>query len=65
MHICMFIYMDRRMGNICFLSKSQNFLLCLWLKNGFMQKRKKKKKKGNPVATAEGVFCHEEYNIYM
>ena len=46
--------MHRRMGTICYLSKSQNFLLCLWLKNGFMQ---------NPVATAGDVFCHEKYNI--
>ena len=53
--------MNRRMGTICFHSKSQNFLLCLWLKNGFMQK----KKKGNLVATAGGVLCHEKYNIYM
>ena len=42
MHICMFIYMHRRMGTICFLSKSQNFLLCLWLKDGFYKKKKKR-----------------------
>ena len=61
MHICMFIYMHRRMGTICFLSKSQNFLLCLWLKDGFYKKKKKKEH----TATAGGVFCHEKYNIYM
>ena len=48
------------MGTICFLSKSQNFLLYLWLKNGFMEEKKKKK-----VATAGGVLCHEKNNIYI
>ena len=51
------------MGTICFLSKSQNIFSLPLAQKWFFAK--KKKKKGNPVATAEGVFCHEEYNIYM
>ena len=43
MYICMFIYMHRRMGTICFLSKSQNFFtLPLAQKMVFAKKKKKK-----------------------
>ena len=49
-HICMFIYMHRRMGTICFLSKSHNIFFSLPLtQNGFYKngKRKGKKKERN------------------
>ena len=53
------------MGTICFLSKSQNFFSLPLAQKWFLQKKKKKrKKKRNTVATAEGVICHEKYNIY-
>ena len=62
MHICMSIYMHRRMGIVFFLSKSQNtFSLPLAQKCFFA----KKKKKRNKVATAGGVLCLEKYIIYM
>ena len=34
MHICMFIYMHRRIGTICFLSKSQNIFFFFFLTFG-------------------------------
>ena len=61
MHICMFIYMHRRMGTICFLSKSQNIFTLPLAQKWFLQE----KKKGNTIAMAGGVLCHEKYNIYM
>ena len=44
MHICVFICMHRRMGTICFLSKSQNFFTLPLAQKWFLQKKKKKKK---------------------
>ena len=42
MHICMFTYMHRRMGTICFLSKLQNFFFFTFgLKMVFTRKKKK------------------------
>ena len=60
-HICMFIYMHRRMGTICFLSKSQNifFFFAFGSKVVFAQKKKRK-----ILVTTGGVLCHEKYNIY-
>ena len=60
MHICMSIYMHRRMGTICFLSKSQNIFSLPFAQKWFFAKRKR-----NKVATAGGVLCLEKYNIYM
>ena len=46
MHICMFTYMHRRMGTICFLSKLQNFFFFAFgSKMVFAEKKKRKKKK--------------------
>ena len=63
MHICMSIYMHKRMGTICFLSKSQNIFSLPLAQKWFFAK--KKKKKGNTVAKAGGVLYLEKYNIYM
>ena len=41
MHICMFIYMHRRMGTICFLSKSQNFFTLPLAQKWFFPKKKR------------------------
>ena len=41
-HICMFIYMHRRMGTIRFISKSQNFFTLPLAQKWILQKKKKK-----------------------
>ena len=43
MHICMSIYMHKRMGTICFLSKSQNIFSLPLAQKWFFAKKKKKK----------------------
>ena len=63
MHICMSIYMHKRMGTICFLSKSQSIFSLPLAQKWFFAK--KKKKKGNTVSKAGGVLYLEKYNIYM
>ena len=45
----MFIYMHRRIGTICFLSKSPNFFTLPLAQKWFLPK-----KKGNTVATTKG-----------
>ena len=43
MYICMSIYMHRRMGTICFLSKSQNIFSLPFAQKWFFAKRKRNK----------------------
>ena len=60
MHICMFTYMHRRMGTICFLSKSQNFFTLPLAQKWFLQKEKRRTQQ----LRLKGVICHGKYNIY-